>query len=152
MEYCSAQRDDCERFKSCLWVCYESKMGAKAPLWHHASMSHLFVCCFLCLYGYLVEVLLLLLFKRRVSIQFTFQPYTSLSNEHGLSVGTSSIYLKAFGMKWIFYTGHRTLTRALMLKSFSVVSFLTHTVVLSCVCATFTAGHQVTTVLSSITQ
>lgn len=45
-----------------------------------------------------------------------------------------------------------TLTCALVLEPFSVVSSLAHTVILPCVCTTFTAGHYVTTVFSLLTQ
>jgi len=113
--YCSKQRGDCECFKSCLWFCYESKKGAEARLWHHASLSHLFVCYFLCHYGYLVEVFLLLHSMRRIGIQFTFQPYTSLSkfksnkfksNKLDLSLGTQSISSKLFKLKCKTQTLH----------------------------------------------
>lgn len=50
------------------------------------------------------------------------------------------------------FHGVVTLTCALMLEPFSVVSSLAHTVILPRVCTTFTAGHYVTTDFSLFTQ
>lgn len=82
-------------------------------------------------------------------------PWANLSsNKLNLSLGTPSISIKLVNWngKSKIYTQATTLTCALMSKSFSIVSFLTHTIVLSCVCTTFTAGHYVTTVLSLVAQ
>lgn len=82
-------------------------------------------------------------------------PWANLSsNKLDLSLGTPSISLKLLNWngKSKICTQATTLTCALMSKSFSVVSFLTHTIVLSSVCTTFTAGHYVTTVLSLFAQ
>lgn len=80
-------------------------------------------------------------------------PWANLSsNKLDLSLGTPSISSKLLNSKSKLCIQATTLTRALMFKSFSIVSFLTHTIVLSRVCAAFTAGHDVTTVLSLFAQ